>query len=488
MVRVVCFVLVLAAAFAAWCGFGAGPAPVTGRPAEGPAAESAPQSTSANVVVGEARAPIADPPAAAPDVPEVPRATFVVVDRDGAAIAGARVRAFADGRTLAEAHTDGRGRAALVAVPAATPCVVDAFGYWPADAATADDVQVVLQPAAVLRGRVFDAEGAPCAGARAAFAGQDDAHHAISVADGWFELPWPSHAAHDLVVQHEGHAPHTTRAVRWLGDPTPPVMVHLVREAVVTGAVRSADGTALARVRVAAWPLPDTAVRRREANEHDLGPERPWGRAPAAASTTSDDAGTFRLQGLAARPHWIDVVDGGFTVRCIAPLAGGEVVVELRALPLAAVEALPTVLAPGTFVLAGGDFVRTAEARGLEPVRFADVPAGRYHLRAPGGDVTLVLQAGERRTVIWPAPGDAPGSVHGRAFRGGTVAAGVEVLLLPQGAGAAPRRATVRDDGSFVFGEVPPGSYVVQLDGRPAEAVACEVVAGGAPVVVIDAQ
>lgn len=149
---------------------------------------------------------------------------------------------------------------------------------------------LTLSRAALVSGRVSDADGTPVGGAHVmvrAGDGAGSALYAVTGVGGDFMLPLPP-GDHTLVAAHEGR-PDASASVHVIAGRTPDaVTLRFARPGtrVVTGVVKDSDGRPLAAARVA-------AVQRSSAEAGSTAPE-----PTAIASAVADPGGRFRLTGL----------------------------------------------------------------------------------------------------------------------------------------------------------------------------------------------
>ena len=173
---------------------------------------------------------------------------------------------------------------------------------------------LTLSRAALVTGRVSDADGAPVGGARVAVRagnGAGAALYAITGVDGDFALPLPP-GDHTLVASREGRG-EASAPVHVVAGRTPEVITLRFARAgtrVVTGVVKDSEGRPLAAAQVAATQRSGADVAAAA------------GESAALATATTDPGGHFRLTGLpdaALRleirhpryaPHRADVAEG----------------------------------------------------------------------------------------------------------------------------------------------------------------------------------
>lgn len=149
---------------------------------------------------------------------------------------------------------------------------------------------LTLSRAALVAGRVSDAEGGPVGGARVMVRAGDAAGaalYAVTGSDGDFALPLPP-GDHTLVASHEGRADVSTLVHVVAGAPPAPVTLRFARPGtrVVTGVVKDNEGRPLAAARIVAV--------QRSAAEAGGAPAEP----AALATATTDPGGHFKLTGL----------------------------------------------------------------------------------------------------------------------------------------------------------------------------------------------
>lgn len=150
---------------------------------------------------------------------------------------------------------------------------------------------LTLSRAALVSGRVSDADGMPVAGARVvvrAAAGASAALYAITGMGGDFALPLPP-GDHTLVASREGRSEASTTVHVTAGRTPEAVTLRFARAGtrVVTGVIKDNEGRPLAAAHVA-------AVQQRSATDDEAATADP----AALATAITDPGGRFRLTGL----------------------------------------------------------------------------------------------------------------------------------------------------------------------------------------------
>ena len=112
-----------------------------------------------------------------------------------------------------------------------------------------------------------------------------------------------------------------------------------------------------------------------------------------------------------------------------------------------------------------GAEVAHAQLDSTDSFAFADLSAGRYHLRVPETDLVeeIVLRREQREVTLHLAvPAAAP--VSGRSVVAGHVRGGAgAVVMLVQKASGEEWVTMARDDGSYRFVDLPPGEYSLRV-------------------------
>ena len=229
--------------------------------------------------------------------------------------------------------------------------------------------------------------------------------------------------------------------------------ITIARGGVITGAVRDARGQ----------PVPDVPVRVLRFSFNALTGERTLGTPSSGSFTTTDDRGEYRAYGLPPGMYLVLATPGppgragGPSIDDIRPLSSAELQQAMRA---ARATASNTTSPP----------VPTPSPASVAYVNYAPV----FHpgVTDIGAATTITLALGEERTAsdisiqfvrtasIAGKISD-PSGVLPRMLSLSLVPAGPQTELLA-GAGLRGINATVRPDGSYVFGGVAPGSYTIK--------------------------
>ena len=340
------------------------------------------------------------------------RVAGVVVDTDGAPIAGAEVRAEA--AVVNGDVTDSQGRFDLGAFPAGEYEVVATWPHQHPRCLTdgtmvrtgAPAVRLVLPRLATLTGRVL-LDGTPMTSfgvllTRPQFVVNRDPI-GVHGTDGRFELRGVTPGAWGLLVAGPGTSLERITEISVaegaridLGD------ISLTRGQRVTGQVRDAAGDPVAGARVAIGDL-----------EGDHDPLQRWFSGDLDATT--DARGRFVLDGVparspGARPRIISAIHPrrGTSRDRDLPDAGGEV--ELTLLATGAIEGVIDGLLPDRIVTmmarCGRRSARTAMVESAGEFRFDGLPPGTYELemivppgRPRAAPVTVAVAAGQRAAV-----------------------------------------------------------------------------------------
>lgn len=429
---------------------------------------------------------------------ERPAASFLVVDANGAPIGGATVTAIDGEHDLASGFADAAGELLLRGAAAPFDVRVTARGYLPTDGRCTDAgavTRVVMPFAPWLRGRVFDAAGAPLCGARVQLLAPVQDRLAVPLTpqprvpltfterDGRFELPWPDEQARDVAIERSGYAPFIAPSLTPAAQGERLLIVTLQPGAVVQGTAMRADGTPLALALVEVWSTTPASARPRFGERGTWREHQLLGRA----STAGD--GTFEVRDLPAGADIaVELAPEHGGEPWLGALAAGTVTqVELRAQELGSVRGtVADWVQPTQVFLYGGDRrLRTTFAHPDGSFEFRDVPPHVYRvgITMPPIEQTLhlvtqdwilgtnsgfateiTLAAGEQRELTLRRPAAGTGAVTGTATIAGLPATSCQVVFRPAtGEGALVRRATVEADGTFGCEGLLAGDYDAEL-------------------------
>lgn len=403
---------------------------------------------------------------------------------------------------------------------AARAVLLDRFGAGPFD-----DVELALEPAAVVTGTIIDRDtGAGLAGTVRLVddAGVEPPRAATTDADGRFRVEGVPHGAWIPEAEAPGYV--ALESLAFETERTDRLTIKLARGGVITGRVVDGGGAPVAGARVAIRgedlagrpvalspdavvgdapvtggpgtfvprgelgvvlgpvpPIPPPGVRAVRAAPEQRGPgsDEATAPAPSAAHALITDAdGRFRAEGV--RP-------GRYAARATAPgFAPGES--EERSLALGGELSLPVVLSPGVVVFGEvvgadgqpvGGAVVSAEHDDAPVAIAVTAPDGRYELAPLARPVTLRVRASgyapaERDVAVRAGReavrreerfvlGSADAVVEGRVFDPlGFVQRGARVSL-------DGKTVTTDDGGRFAIAGVPDGEHeiVVRHDGYP---------------------
>ncbi len=253
-----------------------------------------------------------------------------VADREGRPIAGALV--WRTRGPAAAVRTDARGRFRWLTAENSLLLGFAADGYQrqqhkvDAGAEISSDLAVVLDPAAVLAGRVLDEDGLPVAGARVQIRSigfrdrswnrRTASYRATTTsADGVFRAGGlPAGELQQIRVHREGYAAAAAMAAAAAldaapsGDAAPELEIVLWRGAEAVGQVVDTDDQAVAGARVRFSHQPAEGEARLEI---------PQGEYLSAPETMTGDDGRFAVRGLPAGDHSAEISRQGYATRAL---------------------------------------------------------------------------------------------------------------------------------------------------------------------------
>jgi protocatechuate 3,4-dioxygenase beta subunit len=385
----------------------------------------------------------------------------VVIDADGAPAPGVTVRlvgraggaavdvtTVADGAFAITSLAEGSYRAYAFREDRASPAApVDRLGRGPFL-----PVVLVLQPAAVIAGRVIDARDTRGVAAEVTLIADDPdepPRSARSAADGSFRIEGVPLARWTADAFAPGYI--SADAVRFEAAADYAPVIALERGGVVTGRVIDGDRRAIAGAIVVAHPLgggdevSESAVARRSAGETSAAPTVGWqGGMVTATGLQFIPRGEL---GVVVGPLPFPPAAGTGAVRVAAPVA-----VAAAALP-------PLPVAPELVSRFRTDPDGTFRVAGLSPGRYRI--AATHPDFADGGSRPLDVALGQEHTgidIVLSAGLTLAGQV---TDDGGVAVAGATVQARAR-AGGSPRQAVTGPDGRYSLGPLP-AAFQVQV-------------------------
>lgn len=233
----------------------------------------------------------------------------------------------------------------------------------------------------------------------------------------------------------------------------PNTPVDQVYQAVVAGRVMRVDNDA---------PLPDLEVRVLNAPAAGCAGDREVGRATTAAD------GAFRIERLVADSYDLAIEPWGIVRRGVNATADSVQPVVIRLVGGDSSALLGNVQSGAGAPLAGvrvalqreGAAVAEAAADADGAFHFTDLPAGIYRLAMPGLTVTGVALDGWQAKRLKLTAG---GGIHAQVD--GVISGGQPGRELRLTGATDVQKAASAADGSFVFVDLMPGVYRLELDG-----------------------
>ena len=419
------------------------------------------------------------------------RATGRVTDGDGRPLPDARIRLTA-GSAVAETAADERGAFRFGPRAAGSfDLEVQAAGFRAlrksglALAGSVDLGALVLQPAALLAGRVVDDTGEPVAGA-ALFAARRGQGAGSTQADaaGRFSFAELTPGPVRLTALAQGFLPEEIADLE-AGPDAPAVEVVLRRGAVLTGTVTTPSDDPAAGARVTLL---------------DNGAQGPFATLGLPQST-ADDEGRYRLEGVAPGEHRVRAALGGLlpdTARIAvrdgtnrldlhlgrgAAISGRAVTTTGEPVPRAQIFLIPLGEQPSpgpAQTAADGSFAWNA------------VAAGRYRLEAEMPGLTAPvsnLEVTESPISGLLVPFALAGSIHGRIF-GLEPGDAEHVELLASAPNRRDQHGRVEADGTYHVEDLAPGPWTVvaMLHGTPRTARGAAAVQPGPDETFLDLE